>query len=453
MDEGFWIVPSKHECVAYLKINKNTFNIERISTEEDLTNGNLYESFNMLIKLGTLLFKHSILRLYVYMSYTKTGALAFRIVPMSDIDCNDKLKSRFINYSNTIELHNKNINSTDDIETFLHNKFGNNINITYAINFNNGFRMTSKDKFIEQMDKPEYNYVYTEEKLNAEEHIEDAKHIGSIEDTNQNSESTKEVKEEQNNKIDDNKESNSAPYKEVASIISEIMKCYMNEITSLIKSNQTTNENSNIHNDNTANALANKNNAKRLTYEILSDEDRLKAKEIELNNREKILEQKLSDAEVLKNTLHDAIEIASSSIAESISTQAEGVENIIDINRLKDKTKGPTESFIYEMMLKVMHTADVISIPKGVYKALAITLKKNLYIDISYTEYKAIVELRFEPKSSNFMLAVVDYTENDAFTRITVMKPYNSETVSPREMTDYELKYNEWHKKNSFINT
>ena len=105
------------------------------------------------------------------------------------------------------------------------------------------------------------------------------------------------------------------------------------------------------------------------------------------------------------------------------------------------------------MILKVMHPADVLSIPKEVYKALAVTLKKNLYIDVGYTEYKAIVELRFEQKSSKFMLAVVDYNENDAFTRITVMKPYNIETVSQREMTDYELKYNEWHKKNSFINT
>lgn len=447
MNEGFWIVPSKHEGEAYLKINKDTFNIEGVSEKEDIADRGLRESLSMFFKLGTLLFKHSILRLYVYAIYTKTGMLAFRITPMSNIDCNDNLKNRFINYDNTIELCNKNIDSIDDIEALLHNKFGNYINITYVININRGFRTTSKVKFMTQMDKPDYTYVYTEEPT------EDEKHIKSIEDTNKNSKSTKDVKEEQNNKIDDNSKSNSVTYKEVASIIGELMKGYMSEITSLIKSGQTTNENHDIHNDNTVNTFDKKNNDKKGVYGILSDEDKLKDKEIELNNREKILEQKLKDAEVLKNTLYEAIEIANSSAAENINAQATCVENIIDINELKDKTKRPTESFIYEMILKVTHPADVLSIPKEVYKALAVTLKKNLYIDVGYTEYKAIVELRFEQKSSKFMLAVVDYNENDAFTRITVMKPYNIETVSQREMTDYELKYNEWHKKNSFINT
>ena len=447
MNEDFWIVPSKHEDYAYLKINKDTFNIERVSTKEGLADKGLCKSLNIFFKLGTLLFKHSTLRLYVYMSHTKTGILAFRITPMSNIDCNDKLKKRFINYDNTIELCNKNINSIDDIEAFLHNKFGYNISITYVTNHNIGFRMTSKDKFMAQMDKSNYNYVYTEEPT------EDEKRIESIEDTNKNSESTKDVKVEQNNKIDDNNKSNSVTYKEVASIFDELMKGYMSEITSLIKSGQTTNENHDIHNDNTVNTFDNKNKDRKGVYGILSDEDKLKDKENELSNREKILEQKLKDAEVLKNTLYEAIEIANSSTAENINAQATCGENIIDINELKDKTKRPTESFIYEIMLKVMHPADVLSIPKEVYKALAVTLKKNLYIDVGYTEYKAIVELRFEPKSSKFMLAVVDYNENDAFTRITVMKPYNIETVSQREMTDYELKYNEWHKKNSFINT
>ena len=447
MNEGFWIVPSKHEGEAYLKINKDTFNIEGVSEKEDIEDRGLRESLNMFFKLGALLFKHSILRLYVYAIYTKTGMLAFRITPMSNIDCNDKLKKRFINYDNTIELCNKNINSIDDIEALLHNKFGNYINITYVININRGFRTTSKVKFMTQMDKPDYTYVYTEE------HTEDEKHIESIEDTNKNSELTKDVKEEQNNKIDDNSKSNSVTYKEVASIFDELMKGYMSEIKSLIKSGQKTNENYDIHNDNTVNTLDNKNKDRKAVYGIFSGEDKLKDNEIELNNREKILEQKLKDAEVLKNTLYEAIGTINSSTAENINAQATCVENIIDINELKDKTKRPTESFIYEMMLKVMHPADVLSIPKDVYKALAVTLKKNLYIDVGYTEYKAIVELRFEPKSSKFMLAVVDYNENDAFTRITVMKPYNIETVSQREMTDYELKYNEWHKKNSFINT
>lgn len=291
MNEDFWIVPSKHEGEAYLKINKDTFNIEGVSEKEDIADRGLRESLSMFFKLGTLLFKHSILRLYVYAIYTKTGMLAFRITPMSNIDCNDNIKNRFINYDNTIELCNKNIDSIDDIEALLHNKFGNYINITYVININRGFRTTSKVKFMTQMDKPDYTYVYTEEPT------EDEKHIKSIEDTNKNSKSTKDVKEEQNNKIDDNSKSNSVTYKEVASIIGELMKGHMSEITSLIKSGQTTNENHDIHNDNTVNTFDNKNKDRKGVYGILSDEDKLKDKEIELNNREKILEQKLNDVE------------------------------------------------------------------------------------------------------------------------------------------------------------
>ena len=281
MNEDFWIVPSKHEDYAYLKINKDTFNIERVSAKEGLADKGLCKSLNIFFKLGTLLFKHSTLRLYVYMSHTKTGILAFRITPMSNIDCNDKLKKRFINYDNTIELCNKNIDSIDDIEAFLHNKFGYNISITYVTNHNIGFRMTSKDKFMAQMDKSNYNYVYTEEPT------EDEKHIESIEDTNKNSESTKDVKEEQNNKIDDNNKSNSVTYKEAASIFDELMKGYMSEITSLIKSGQTTNENSDTPNDNTVNTFDNKNKDRKVVYGIISDEDKLKDKENELSNREK----------------------------------------------------------------------------------------------------------------------------------------------------------------------
>ena len=74
-------------------------------------------------------------------------------------------------------------------------------------------------------------------------------------------------------------------------------------------------------------------------------------------------------------------------------------------------------------------------------------------MNLEYTVYKAIVEIRFETKSINFMLAVVDYDEEQEFVKLTVMKPFNEEFVTPSQMIDYELKYNEWHKRNSFINS
>lgn len=489
MERDFYIVPCKDKKIAYIGVNKSTFKIERFAKSNNSAFLDWYKSSNIENLLATIAFKHSLLELYILLKSNSDGtAVKVLVANMSAIDGTDVKNKILIDNDNIIELSDKGLNNLDDIENYL--KINHHIKkVLYTKNDSIFFANISKANFIAQgikgispvlpgtesqesteqpnsiaeissneiinnnvndeehfISKNEANPAAENNTLLQEVTVEEDEEIFINDEDNYIDESdfnktdkelgidvtpAKENKEKQDNKISEEEKSVVITYENLEGLISDIIKDYIGE------------------------AEASKSRLEAISQreaELSKKEAELSAKTRIISDREIELKDKFKEAEELKHTLAEAIEVAKDNTVDKISTQVIDVQNIVSLNEQAVDAASTSDMILYESMLKAVMTSDSISIPRDLYNKLIVTLKKHLSMNRDYTEYRAIVQLRFDRTGTAFMLAVVDYKEELDYVRVTVLKPYNTEQVSQEELLDYEIRYNEWRKKFSFTN-
>lgn len=140
------------------------------------------------------------------------------------------------------------------------------------------------------------------------------------------------------------------------------------------------------------------------------------------------------------------------------STSENNNDTILDVINVSDEPKVNninSNYFIYEIMLKVLKQEDSISIPLDFYKSLSVLLRKNLYMNMSFTKYTALVDIKINGNTDvNNIFGAVDYDENLEYIRLTVLKEYNSTKVQDKELLLYEMQYSKWKREKSItVNT
>jgi len=140
-----------------------------------------------------------------------------------------------------------------------------------------------------------------------------------------------------------------------------------------------------------------------------------------------------------------------------ISGKINGMEDeqIVGVIRVLDDTEETDydESLysVYNTVLKLLKTNDTVSVPRIYYEHLAVLIHRNIFISRSGENYESIVQIKFVHNIKENMLARVEYDKTQKYTRITVIKEMNNKEVSETDIVDYEVRYNEWRRHNSFF--
>lgn len=426
-----YIIPVKDDNIACIQLDVSDYSFKEIDKKTYKSSGS---PFGLLtVSVGTVVFMNNNLQLYGVIQRSEINNL--RLVFVSYDVLKDARPNRYLNIKGT-KVNIDNI-KFDDLENhFLSTqiikevKFSNSVKLDELMTtqeFKESLLKEKEEAVASNIEDTYNNKVKeaVEEKEEAVEGTIEETVECTIEDTYNNSTETKTEVTETKEEI-----SEQEPNKSITSeLIANICR---NTIAEFLEQSKSVNKRDEI---------------------LLLKEKELREKEKEIQTKLNELNESIEKNKELKETLVEAIAIARDNTVNKISEQLIGVSDIIELDESTLNNNDTADTILYESMIKAVKTGDVISIPKKVYSRLSTLLKKNLYMNLEYTVYKAIVEIRFETKSINFMLAVVDYDEEQEFVKLTVMKPFNEEFVTPSQMIDYELKYNEWHKRNSFINS
>lgn len=103
---------------------------------------------------------------------------------------------------------------------------------------------------------------------------------------------------------------------------------------------------------------------------------------------------------------------------------------------------------LYRLMLKVLKENDSISIPKNVYDNFKVSIIRHIQINSTFTEYKAVAEIKFNEYS---VYSMVEYSDTDDYVRVGILKPYGTVKMSRQELVILEDKYIDWKRRNRFI--
>lgn len=108
-----------------------------------------------------------------------------------------------------------------------------------------------------------------------------------------------------------------------------------------------------------------------------------------------------------------------------------------------------TES-VYEFILKIMKVDDSISLPRTFYEKLTTVIKRNMMLSRDGNKYDSIVLIRFDKASRDNLVARVEYDITKDYTRVTIIKQFNSIELTNNQMLDYETKFNQWRRMHSY---
>ena len=148
-------------------------------------------------------------------------------------------------------------------------------------------------------------------------------------------------------------------------------------------------------------------------------------------------------------------EFSKSLTKEQVSEEQEQVseEQLIatDIKEVQSEYHEETASNnIYELILKVMKIDDSISLPRDFYDNLITIIKRNMMISKSGTKYDSIVLIKIDRASKENLVARVEYDITKDYTRVTIIKQYDSNELTDNQLVDYEIKFNQWRRMHSY---
>jgi hypothetical protein len=159
----------------------------------------------------------------------------------------------------------------------------------------------------------------------------------------------------------------------------------------------------------------------------------------------------------MANSYKEAISKSYGPLPDDVHEKMVCVDNIVEPDDADESTEDNTEdnsitmnNYLYDTMLKVLKTDDTISVPRTYYEGLINMILRNIKLSKDGCSYDSIVKIKFYREAKENIAARVEYNVADEFTRITVIKPYNSIEITGNKLADYEVKFNQWRKMNSF---
>ena len=221
--------------------------------------------------------------------------------------------------------------------------------------------------------------------------------------------------------------------------------------------------------------------------EVMNDDskEQLDEKEINGNNAESAVSEKLEQTEVnckatetkdelekalieatiaMNNTTRELKKVADSykdAMVKSfgnfdidVETKFVGVADIksdSNVSIKEDDSTGEvgTEA-IYDFILKIMKVNDTISVPRIYYEKLTTIIKRNMMLSMDGNKYDSIILIRFNRACKENIVARVEYDATSDYTRITIIKQYSLLEVTDKQLLDYEIKYNQWKRLHSY---
>ena len=159
----------------------------------------------------------------------------------------------------------------------------------------------------------------------------------------------------------------------------------------------------------------------------------------------------------LKKTTDSYKETMAKSFGEfdlDVETKFVGVADIKGSNDTADN--GLVESTeigldtIYDFILKIMKVDDTISVPRTYYEKLTTIIKRNMMLSRDGNKYDSIILIKFNRTSKENIVARVEYDITKEYTRITIIKSYNSVELTDKQMVEYEIKFNQWRRMHSY---
>jgi hypothetical protein len=178
--------------------------------------------------------------------------------------------------------------------------------------------------------------------------------------------------------------------------------------------------------------------------------DSIESRLSEVISREKVLDEREKELIDKSSKLNKMLARAEASEVGTVTDTILNVDNIFKINETPTDLKEQPD-YIYEMILKVLNTGDMITLPLSYFSKIKCYMVKNLEANMSFTKYKALGTIKFDSRLDNNIFAVIDYDEEEQTVKVTVLKKYNDETVTENEIAAYMVKYNKWRKQSVMI--
>lgn len=172
----------------------------------------------------------------------------------------------------------------------------------------------------------------------------------------------------------------------------------------------------------------------------------IEARLIEVSKREEEIAKREAELIEASNKINNILANADSYSVDNI------VDVILDVdivanNSVITDNKYVCTDYTYEMILKLLHKGDCISIPFDYYSKLKPVVKKMLECNKSYNIYKVLVEISFNKASNENLVAIIDCDETINKVTIHILKPYNTDKMLDSQLKDYLTMYYSWRKQ------
>lgn len=158
----------------------------------------------------------------------------------------------------------------------------------------------------------------------------------------------------------------------------------------------------------------------------------------------------ISELNNITSKYKDALSKMNGELPNSEVEQLVRVEKIVGDEDSKDDYNEALYA-IYGTILKLLKTNDTISIPRVYYEHLCVNIHRNIYLSRNGEKYNSIVSIKTTSGVKENMLARVEYNKLEEYVRVTVIKEMNNFDVPESYIVNYEIQYNEWKKRNSFM--
>jgi hypothetical protein len=192
---------------------------------------------------------------------------------------------------------------------------------------------------------------------------------------------------------------------------------------------------------------------KQLNYSDTNADEYVSAL-ISATNNMNAMAKKFED---MANSYKEAISKSYGPLPDDVHEKMVCVDSIVEPDDTDENAEDDTEnssitmnSYLYDTMLKVLKTDDTISVPRAYYEGLINMIMRNIMLSRDGCSYDSIVKIKFYREAKENIVARVEYKATEEFTRVTVIKPYNDIEITNNKLADYEVKFNQWRKMNSF---
>lgn len=166
---------------------------------------------------------------------------------------------------------------------------------------------------------------------------------------------------------------------------------------------------------------------------------------IEVSKREEEVTKRETELAEAYNKINGILDKADTYSVNSIVDTLVDVDLVVNNSTIVDNTFDCADH-TWEMILKMLHIDDHISIPFDFYRKLKPLVKRSLEQTKNGLIYKLLAEIYFNKTSNENLVVIIDCDETIKKVTLHILKPYNKDKMLDYQINDFLIKYASWRK-------